>query len=1837
MTMTTINPIRFASQVNKQFLDYQLTAFPLTDPDLAAQARTTLHGGLGRSPLIQGPYISLSKAFRQGRDLRTLAREGLVHPALPGLAPYPVLFAHQDEALRQISAGRHCLIATGTGSGKTEAFLYPILDHCLRLRDENAPDGVVAVLVYPMNALAIDQLGRLRSMLAGSGISFGMYVGTTPADDGDVQNVVRLKEGEGRREFERHSQRYKEHEGVIVSPCEERLTEKDMAARPPRLLLTNVNQLELLLTRGKDLGMFVDAPLKFLVFDEAHTYSGAVGAEVSCLIRRLRAFCGKSADDVICIGTSATVTDLSDEDGEEAAFQFAHRFFGVNARRVALVREQYETTTFPTARHTPAPPGDSAALLERTLRAIEAGDEQRIRECAALLTGEAMPELLPWSEALYEHLTHNEAVYAIFQQLDQPLYLPEAVQRIQGALGRHTLIVDDGALAELLCYLVLGAAAESEGNPLMRPKVHYFVKGLEGAVIAFVPQRGQGEEFRAELHLSLAAAMQRESVEPAACPPLLVCKNCGQHYLEGHYRNFVMEDGKLAGGDLEGDNTVWEVADETEGGQRVLFTNRFTSEIDAEDDLAAQRLNKKRRQLYFCHYCGTLHLLQGSCQGARCKRQGPLVPVWVIQLNERGRLPLCPSCGQRSNTIGERMIEPIKPLRAITVADVHILAQNMINAVEGEERKLIVFTDNRQDAAFQAGWMQDHARRYRLRHLIYDFLKSCAYPCSITDVREHLMTRFRQDRALTRALAPEVFTGRADEAFGHELDRQLSYYLHILLVREWSTSFKQRDSLETWGKARVVYAGVEDEHPWIQSWARQLGIEPRELAGGIASLLDAYRRNRLLHDASAPIFARYWREGDDEVQRGYLPFFDFPPKGMKEQRESGDREIYVIQFRSQKGQTLTQNYLSKWKLPKERYDDFLEDLWSFLTGVVKVLEPVTLTGARGKALPGATGVYQVAAAKCGLVTQHERYRCNVCQRVHTRKGPLAACTAMHCKGTLLREEPPADDYNVAMLDLPFSMLAAQEHSAQVPAKEREAIEQEFKKPEGKYNCLVATPTLEMGVDIGALDMVLLRNVPPRPSNYWQRAGRAGRRQHMAVIYTYCRRSDHDSYFFEDPTRMLGGRIETPRFNLHNEVMVRKHVHAAILSAMLRLARHTPKVDERDKSCGYTQEKIIPPEAKITTHDAMVPPPGGDARFIAPPAKMSAFDLEELEAARAIAFPDYLVTYLFDEGNFYRQQPYSVAPLATVISKHRQYFLSTVREIFAHYWPQMDRRVVSEEALERYCDEMPARLQEVVNRLHGRLLWAVRVQEKLLAAQQRGLLEPEDERMLARCKRYLQQLAHKDMSTYTLTVLATEGFLPGYGTYESGIKAFASRAAVAGERRRDFELSRIPSMALREFIPGNLIYANGGRFRLALYHFPLAEQQEMLERYQVDIERERVAEVSIQAEATQYGAMQGALLSGMPICDADLAYVSRISDEEVNRFQLPVALPGYLKQTHRGGQVYSIAGKEIQHRFGQHVRLVNIGPADRARKGYLGYPICTVCGAVRSPYASERELEHFRQLHRERCGKEPQWIALTTDGRFDGLLFQGLADRQAAVNLGEALRIGSARVLEMETEDLQLLPLPQADGSYHLFLYDPMPGGSGLLSQLIAQWETILENAMQSLSQCPAECLASCYYCMRTYRNIFYHDLLDRHIAVHLLSEYQQRPVSERELPPVQQVSAREARPGNRGELALAELLEQAGLPRFEAQHSIDLGKPLGVTTPDLFYDDPVSGTQLAIYLDGLSRGIHGNTNQQRIDRMIRESLEMEGIDVIEIAASDLDDPEAMKRHLKRISMKLRRR
>ncbi len=241
-----------------------------------------------------------------------------------------------------------------------------------------------------------------------------------------------------------------------------------MADHPPRSLLTNVHQLEYLLTRGKDLGMFIDAPLKYLVFDEAHTYTGVRGAEVSCLIRRLRGFCGKSADEVICIGTSATVADIErDEEADEEIRGFFHRFFGINADQVVLVQEEYEDETFPEERYMPSSPEtDAGDLLEETLQALESRSESAVRSVVRKLTGHNLSTMSAWPSALYDPFKANGYVYALYQRLERPADFVEATQDILRQLNRgHQVTPQDQA--ELLCYLALGAAAEQEEQPLL--------------------------------------------------------------------------------------------------------------------------------------------------------------------------------------------------------------------------------------------------------------------------------------------------------------------------------------------------------------------------------------------------------------------------------------------------------------------------------------------------------------------------------------------------------------------------------------------------------------------------------------------------------------------------------------------------------------------------------------------------------------------------------------------------------------------------------------------------------------------------------------------------------------------------------------------------------------------------------------------------------------------------------------------------------------------------------------------------------------------------------------------------------------------------------------------------------------------------------------------------------------------------------------------------------------------------------------------------------------------------------------------------------------------------
>ena len=694
-----LNPITYTEQVVSDFLRYQLSTYAFADDKLYQQMRELLNLEQTRStPLLKGPYISLSRTFQQGETLEQLVKEGVLHPHIRQLSPYPSAYLHQEKAFRAIHAGKPTLVSTGTGSGKTEAFLMPIVSRCLQLRDEGAEAGVTAVIVYPMNALAEDQLQRMRELLAGTGVTFGMYVGKTPQQDSDVSGV-RLPPGSSAADYQNKLEEVRgKKQDIAVHPQEERISREAMRTQgeQPRILLTNVKQLELLLTRQHDLELFDNARLEFMVFDEAHTFTGANGAETACLIRRLRSYCGKDENSTTCVATSATIADPIH--GQEAGRVFASRFFGVDGSSVELVGETYEADIWGEPRTASGPlAGDQAVQLSNLLEVLGRADSsdpteadiQALRVWFQSVTGSRLAEG-NWREALYQWLSHNEVVFQIAEALRKPQRLADFLQTLSDTLGRPI------SEEEILIWLALGAASRNGSRPLLRPVVHGFVRGVGGAVVTF-PERSSD----AKLWLSAEDALDDNPDMERF--PISSCTTCGQHYYEHSLEDFNFTSTAPGGGTAEGKARVWRAVDQTLGGVRALsLDHQVGSEADEEP--------AKTETLFVCRYCGTTHDQQLSeCIG--CGRDKAFKPLFFVQQKEDnpGKLTRCVSCGAHGRRFIGTYREPARPVRATTVSDVHVLAQSMIH--RAERRRLLVFADNRQDAAFQAGWMQDRSRR----------------------------------------------------------------------------------------------------------------------------------------------------------------------------------------------------------------------------------------------------------------------------------------------------------------------------------------------------------------------------------------------------------------------------------------------------------------------------------------------------------------------------------------------------------------------------------------------------------------------------------------------------------------------------------------------------------------------------------------------------------------------------------------------------------------------------------------------------------------------------------------------------------------------------------------------------------------------------------------------------------------------------------------------------------------------------------------------------------------------------------------------------------------------
>lgn len=1768
-----LNPVVYTEKVTGNFLRYQLTRHPFTDQNLYEQMKRLLSLEETRnSSLLKGPYISLSKAFRQGKAVRDLVSGGIFHPHMANLVEYQHLYGHQEKAIRSIFEGMTTLISTGTGSGKTECFLYPIVSHCLNLRDRKEAPGITAVIVYPMNALAEDQLGRMREFLAGSGITFGMYVGKTPENRENVTGTF-LKPNSSRADYQKEIQKAKqENRETAVHPPEEVCSRDEMRATPPRILLTNVKQLELLLTRNKDIDLFNNARLEFLVFDEAHTYSGANGAETACLIRRLRVFCGSENLHTKCIATSATIADP--EDNNSGAV-FASRFFGVPEDKVNLISEEYTGDTWAEKRKIPrAFPSNRADTLQQVLNAVDPGNYDDVNRIFNYITGENL-DTEDWEGSLYNALIENETVYQISRLLDTPKDISVLREELTPLLNYSI------SEEELLVWLAFGTAAKRNGRSLLRPVIHAFIRGIAGAVVTFPPR----EKTKLWLSAESCIKANENSDEKLVHLSVLNCSRCGQHYFEHFLEDFEFT-GKLPGGgraSSEG-GRYWPPLDAALGGKRVIL---FDTVISGEEE---QNQNTTST-VYLCRFCGTVHPANVSfCAG--CGRPDSCVNLYVYKpkADFPEKLSTCVACDAEGSDRSTGYREPIKMIKAVPVADVHILAQDMVH--HADRKRLLLFCDNRQDAAFQAGWMRDHARKFRLRALMYEFIKNG--DISIGDLTAKLDDLLDNDDSLSMALIPEVWLVARKESSGtrHQDERKL--FLRMQILQELTSSVRLPIGLEPWGRLKIKYQGLSDSLPFIQLKAHEMAIPAEELSNGISALLDYIRRaSHLVYDPVAEVYSKIWADGDKEIQRGYLNIIKGIPFGLKYAKNPDDAQRVKPWMST--GLNAIKETIRKWGIKQDKEEQFLKELWDFLTSTIKIFIPVTLRGSRNNALPNCSGTYQIDSDKLIISPNRGYYRCRTCRRTQVRKSIDSACTGWRCSGEMEYVSENPDNYDLQLLDSSYEMIKPREHSAQVPADEREKLEHKFKSDSStEINTLVCTPTLEMGIDIGALDTVLMRNVPPHPANYWQRVGRAGRRHRVAVNITYVRPVSHDQVFFQDPLKILEGRVEPPGFNLSNELMLRKHIHSSILTYLNWKIRHSSETPAEEK--------------------------------------------KRIASVLSGIFPIYVKHYLFDSSGNLLQEEYDISEFMELIARYSPGILGHIKELFATGWPQSDSALVKEEKLIEYINQTPEMLAEVIRRLKKRLNWALLQINRLAEIRRvKGTLDPEDDALHNRCDAIVKRLKGQTRrnasetegydDTQTFAVLAAEGFFPGYGL-ETG--SLVGNAVVPKylNNARDYSLRRPTALALREFIPGNLLYANTHIFTPR--HFHLEAEKPLL--FQIDAANEAVVELGEKNRNSSRTTSVGAqFLTAVKICDSELAHFSHIKDEEEFRFRMGVAVYGYEQNRHNGGIAYTWGIKDLLFRKSVHMRQLNAGASRLIRaSNSFGYPVCLVCGKSRSPLSSEREIESFIEHHHELCGKIPEFIGFYADIIADSITLKSCADREEAYSVLEAIRTGAAEILDMEQTDLSIIVIGKpGQDDVDAVLFDPMPGGSGLLEQIILRFDEISAKAIELLENCPSDCGRACVDCLMVYENSYYHQHLSRHKAVEMLRSWGSSLCKSHDIPEKmpQNEPTQDEIPVNLAEQALRFMLLNAGFPEPQWHCRIKVIPPYKFTEPDCFYEgEDADDRGICIYLDGLSKHIHGNKDTFKKDMDIRTYLRNEGYEVIEIPASQLADKESMARH-----------
>lgn len=1169
-----LHPLRTTMLIRESYLRYLKTTYPFQDRDLRDQFWRALE-----TPdlLVKGPLLEASPPLEARRSIEELIATGLLHPgfrtlcsgALPLERP---LYLHQEQSVEKVvRGGCNLVIATGTGSGKTEAFLIPILDHLLRERESgtlNRP-GVRALLLYPMNALANDQLKRLRRVLGHfPDITFGRYTGETEETEGKA--VDRFRD-----QFP--------NEPRLVN---ELLSRERMRQTPPHILLTNYAMLEYLLLRPSDCELFdgeTGQHWRFIVVDEAHVYDGASGIEIAMLLRRLKdRVVGSEPGRLRCIATSATLGRGREDFPAVAAF--ASELFG---ERFEWVDNDTERQDVVAATRLPmaalgAPWGEGVpelySALQETLSTDETAPQGVIDALAKVATQYGVPltiveEACRGADRAQGHEAADRFLYLLLRG-DRRLRV------LQGRLAEEPHLLSDLA-ADLfpngedaakqlinLVNLAVRARPDSDSLSLLPARYHVFARALEGAFVCLNAAAHESTEGNPpRLFLT-----RREE-----CPhchsqvvELATCARCGAAYVVGRLTH--SQDGNRQ----EHLRHLTGQPDDPRGERAYFLLAAHTAGLDEDEAVATgedlEAIAKDECEPYtLCLKCGAVAPGIDTSPGCDCGASSPKVILRRIDLQGRPEPRRCVSCGSRSNTeVVYRFLTgqdaPVSVLATSLYQTLPPSTDNESENLPGQGRKLLTFSDSRQDAAFFAPYLERTYQQVLRRRLI---LKT------LLDDRAGREGRLRLQELVGRLQRQAEEAGLFRQRQGYdERQRLMATWLMQELI-----AWDHRINLEGLGLLRFRLVRPDRWCPPQPLLQPPWNLTPDEVWHLLELLLDTLRHQGAVTfpdnvDPRDEAFAPRNRElfvRQDRADAANGIFSWIPTRG-------NNRRLDILTRLLERTTTLSEEQR------RTAAADALKGIWRHLADPGSVWRdhlPAENRKRVGVACRISHHYWEVVPPGVAAEGVYQCSRCRGIFHVNLR----GVCPSYRCNGTLEPIDANAPDWvqnhyrhlYQALLPIPIS---AEEHTAQWTSSEAAAVQEQFVN--GDLNALSCSTTFELGVDVGELQAVLMRNVPPTTANYVQRAGRAGRRTDSAAFaLTYAQRRSHDLTHYAHPERLVSGRIRPPVVVVTNEKIVRRHVHSVLFASFFRWA-----LQKRGRSFGNVGTFFAPEGSGPTGPDLL---------------------------------------------------------------------------------------------------------------------------------------------------------------------------------------------------------------------------------------------------------------------------------------------------------------------------------------------------------------------------------------------------------------------------------------------------------------------------------------------------------------------------------------------------------------------------------------------------------------------------------------------------------------------------